>query len=291
MTSEHAHQIDSQLAHNSEHVSNLLLIGEGIHVLNPLVFNAIKEKQRDQLGRLTRQRVEAGAQALAVNLGPSKYMQQQMGWILDTITAETDVPLFFSSNVLNNQKILEKYGRKITINAVTADTDSLLQYMETARQFGTGLVVLLVKSDLVPAGVNDRIILANEVLEAAGKADLPLNRLYLDPVLGCRPDPFALKVSRGFPDLGTIVESLFFMKELHRDLKTIIGIGNGSVGISSEKRSFLHCRMLQILAPAGLDAAIINCLDKELMNTVQNMTRGHFTESSLHSSPTMASAA
>jgi len=291
MTSKNPTQIDSTQTQTTRHVSDLFLIDEGIHVLNQQVFDAIQARRPEHLARLSRKRVEAGAQALAVNLGPGKHMQQQIPWILDALTAATDVPLFLSASVINNQKILRKYGRKITINAVTANTDNLAQCMKVARQFETGLVVLLVKKDLVPAGVNDRIFLANEVLESAIKADLPLNQLYLDPVLGCRPDPFAQKVSRGFPDLGTIVESLVLIKELHRDVKTILGLGSGSVGIAGEKRSSLQCRMLQILAAARLDAAIINCLDNDLMSLAQNMNSGLLSGPSFHVPAAMASAA
>lgn len=291
MTPEHLSQTDSTPRQSSENVSDLLLVGEGLHVLSPLVYKAIEQHQPNRLVRFARKRVEAGAQALAVNLGPGRHMRLQMPWVIDAITAEIDVPLFLSSSVINSEQILRQYGRNITINAVTANPETLSQYMKVVKTYETGLVVLLVKPGLVPSGVNDRVHLAYEVLEAATKAGLPLNRLYLDPVMGYRPDPFALEVSRGFPDIGTIVETIALIKELNSCARTIIGLGNGSIGLAGEKRSALHCRILPLLASGGLDAAILNCLDNNLMNVAKNIKNGLFSHPSFQHRLEMAPAA
>jgi len=284
-------QTDVTLRQPSEHIPDLLLVGERLHVLNPSVYDAIEQHNPERLARFAKKQVEAGVQALAVNLGPGRHMRLQIPWIIDAITAEVDVPLFLSSSVINSEQILRQYGRNITINAVTANPETLSQYMKVVKTYETGLVVLLVKPGLVPSGVNDRVHLAYEVLEAATKAGLPLNRLYLDPVMGCRPDPFALKVSRGFPDIGTIIETIALIKELNNYARTIIGLSNGSVGLAGEKRSALHCRMLPLLASGGLDAAILNCLDNNLMNVAKNIKNGLFSHPSFQHRLEIAPAA
>ncbi|VAW40280.1 hypothetical protein MNBD_DELTA04-1799 [hydrothermal vent metagenome] len=245
---------------------DLLLIAEGLHVLNPAVYEAIDSRDQDRLMDLVRHQVNAGAQALDVNLGPGRTMGSLTPWVLSAIRQVADLPLFLSARVLSLPQVLESYRGELTINAVTADPEFLPQAMKTARQYGAGLVVLLVRPGLVPAGIDGRDQLAMEVLDQAVKNDLPLEQLYLDPVIGCRPDPVAWEVSHGLPEIGPVLEAITLIKELSNDLvRTIVGLGSGSQGLARGSRSALHCRLLPLLAEAGLDAVIMNCLDRELM--------------------------
>ncbi len=254
---------------------DLLLIAEGLHVLNPAVYRAIESRDQDRLTGMVRKQVQAGAQALDVNLGPGKAMGSLTPWVLAAIRQVTDVPLFLSAQVLSLPQIMASYRDELTINAVTADPEFLPQAMITARQYGVGLVVLLVRPGLVPAGIDGRNQLAMEVLDQAVKNDLPLEQLYLDPVIGCRPDPAAWEVSRGLPEIGPVLEAITLIKELSNDLvSTIVGLGNGSQGLARGSRSALHCRLLPLLAEAGLDAVIMNCLDHELMAAARAIENG-----------------
>ncbi len=255
--------------------SGLLLIAEGLHVLNPAVYQAIEGRNQDRLTDLVRKQVRAGARALDVNLGPGKAMGSLTPWVLSAIRQVTDVPLFLSAQALSLPQTMESYRGELTINAVTADPELLPQAMTTARQYGAGLVVLLVRPGLVPTGIDGRNQLAMEVLDQAVKNDLPLEQLYLDPVIGCRPDPAAWEVSRGLPEIGPVLEAIALIKELSNDLvRTIVGIGNGSQGLARGSRSALHCRLLPLLAEAGLDAVIMNCLDRELMAAARAIENG-----------------
>ncbi len=254
---------------------DLLLIAEGLHVLNPAVYQAIESRDQDRLLDLVRKQVSAGAQALDVNLGPGKAMGSLTPWVLSAIRQVTDLPLFLSAGVLSLPQIMEGYRGGLTINAVTADPEFLPQAMTTARQYGAGLVVLLVRPGLVPAGIDGRDQLTMEVLDQAVKNDLPLEQLYLDPVIGCRPDPAAWEVSHGLPEIGPVLEAIALIKELSNDLvRTIVGIGSGSQGLARDSRSALHCRLLPLLAEAGLDAVIMNCLDRDLMAAARAIKNG-----------------
>ncbi len=254
---------------------DLLLIAEGLHVLNPSVYEAIDSRDQDRLMALVRKQVSTGAQALDVNLGPGKAMGRLTPWVLSAIRQVTDVSLFFSARVLSLPQIMENYRGELTINAVTADPEFLPQAMKTARRYGAGLVVLLVRPGLVPTGIDGRDQLAMEVLDQAVKNDLPLEQLYLDPVIGCRPDPAAWEVSHGLPEIGPVLEAIALIKELSNDLvRTIVGLGSGSQGLARGSRSALHCRLLPLLAEAGLDAVIMNCLDGELMAAARAIKDG-----------------
>jgi len=257
-------------SHPSQKTSELLLVGEGLHVLNPQIHRTIKEQNSSMLMNMARKEVDSGAQALSINLGPGKEIAGLTPWVVDTIAGAVDVPLFLSAGVIKMDRLLEKHRARITVNAVTADPVILTDHLARAKKYGIDLVVLLVKPDLVPSGIEDRMQLAFEVVDKAMSIGLPLDHLYLDPVISCRPDPVAWEISRGIPDIGPVLETVRFIKDLNHSIKTIVALGNGTLGMGRAKRSAFHGRMLPLLTESGLDAVILNCFDKSLMNSAQH---------------------
>jgi cobalamin-dependent methionine synthase I len=242
-----------------------LLIGEGLHILNPLFVGAVRKKDPAALLDMAGEQIVAGAGGLAVNLGPGKAMAGLTPWAVTTLADGLDVPLFVSSGVMAMPELLEKYGSRITVNAVTAEPGPLAEYLETARRLGTRLAILLVRPGLVPAGTADRLRVASEVIAQAVNAGTPLGQLYLDPVIACRPDPFARSVSRGMPDMSSILETLACLGTIHEDIRTIAAMSSSTEALPPGKKTAAQAGMLDLLAGTGLDAVILNCLDRELM--------------------------
>ena len=244
-----------------------LLIADGIHVLNQKVYKAICSQDRNALARLLQKQVEAGAQALAVNLGPGREMGQKAPWVIDILRRMTDLPLFVSANILDHPEVLRAHGQYVAINAVTANHEDLHKALMAAEQSGCSVVVLLVQSGKMTATINDKITLALEVLDKAAAIGFPLSRLYLDPVLTYRPDPAAWHISRGMPDVGSAAETISLIKQLDGQVKTIVALGNSTGVVTMEKKSGCHSRILTLLTAAGVDAVLLNCLDKAVMTT------------------------
>jgi cobalamin-dependent methionine synthase I len=249
----------------------LLLVGEGLHVLNPQIHAAIKEQNSSVLTNMVQKEVAAGAQALSINLGPGREIAGLTPWVVDTIADATEVPLFLSTGVFKMNRLLEKHQSRITINAITADPAILTDHLTCAKKYKIDLVVLLVKPGLVPSGIEDRIQLAFEVVDQAMNIGLPLDQLYLDPVFSCRPDPIVWEISRGLPDIGPILETIGLIKDLNKSIKTIVALGNGTLGMSQAERAGFHRRILPLLVEAGLEAVMLNCFDNTLIKTAQHL--------------------
>lgn len=247
------------------------LVGEGLHVLNVQIDAAIRKQDRSFLINRVGREIATGAEALAINLGPGRIMAELTPWVVETIAGAVDVPLFLSAGITALDSVLEKYGPRITINAVTAHPDTLTEHLATAKRYGTHLVVLLVRPGMVPTGIDDRLQLASEVIGTAMDIGLPPKQLYLDPVITCRPDPQAWRISRGMPDIHPVLETIVTINELQMDIKTIVAMGNGTLGLSRQQKSAAQCRMLKLLTEAGAGAVILNCLDKSLMATANHL--------------------
>jgi len=235
-----------------------LLVGDAIHVLNREVQNALALRREAILAGLVKKQLAAGAEALAINMGPGREMGRLTPWVVQTIRHHTDRPLFFSANILAHKQVLKEYGQGLIINAVTAGED-LAGAMTTAKKYDCSLVVLLVRPGLVMTGIDDRIMLAAQVLETAEQNGFPTDSLYLDPVMSCRPDPAAWQVSRGLPDVTSVIETVGLIRQLDPDVKTIVAAGNGTEGMTREKKGAFQQRMLLLCAGAGVDAVLLNC--------------------------------
>ena len=246
------------------------IIGEAMHILNPSFVQALESRDEELLARMAREQVEAGAEALDVNPGQVREFGRLMPWLVETVQEAADVPLFLSSSMLSQQRALEVHKGRAAINAVTADPDDLRRAMKTAGYFQADLVVLLVSSQLTPSDANDRLILAAQVLDIAAEVGFPPEQLYLDPVLTCRPDPASWVLTAGLPDIDTLLTSVRLLGELGEPrIRTLIGLSNASICLPQNRRSAFHCRLLPLLAEAGLDAVIMNCRDRMLVDAAQ----------------------
>jgi 5-methyltetrahydrofolate corrinoid/iron sulfur protein methyltransferase len=252
----------------------LLVVAEGLHVLNRQTCAAITDRDRERLLSLARKHLACGAEALAINLGPSRAMTDLTPWVTETLRQELAVPLFLSANALAFPELLRRHGHNLTINAVTADPAGLPSAMTTANECGTGLVVLLVRPGLTPAGSADRLAIAAEVIDQALRLGFPLQHLYLDPLLTLRPDPLAWRISRGMPDLTPVVETIVQLRLLDDSLRTIVALGNCSGVVESNGRTALQARVLAVLIEAGLDAIILNGQDHSLLRACHGLASG-----------------
>ncbi len=252
----------------------LLLVGEGLHVMNPALVRAIEERDEQRLVGMARSQVEAGADALDLNLGQSRQLCRLIPWLVELIQDEMETTFFLSSHVLKMEQALKAHQGRATINAVTADEAGLTGAMEKAMAFDANLVVLLVSPDLTPGNVDERLQLAARVIETAVRVGMPLSRLYLDPVISCRPDPMTWHLGGGLPDMETILESIRLIGELSdHAVRTIVALSNASACLPRGQRSDLHCRLLPMLVEVGLDAVILNCSDSRLMAVARNPAR------------------
>jgi hypothetical protein len=254
-----------------------LLVAEGLHVLDRRVYEAVTGRDGDALRRLALNHLRTGAQALAVNLGTGRTMAELTSWVIASLAKWTAVPLFVSANILEHPDTLRSLGHRIVVNAVTADPASLSLSMRIAEQYGAGLAVLLVTPSLIPRGVDDRLLLAAEVLDLAYRIGLPFFRLYLDPVLSCRPDPFAWHISRGLPDIGSTAETISLIRELDTGVRTIAALGTGVREAGEQQGGRTGAGMLSLLTASGVDAVILNCRDGNLINAFMNTTKSSHT--------------
>ncbi len=240
----------------------MLIIGELINGMYKNVGRAIKEKDRAAIQDIANRQVEAGAGMLDVNTGPSSAApREDMKWLVESIQDAVEGARL----VLDSTKadVIEEGLRaakaKAMINSANADDDKLNTLIPMAGKYKAGLIALTMDKKGIPRDRNQRSELAAKIVSSCMEHDFPMEDLYIDPVV--------LPVNVAQPQGSEVLESLREFGLLSDPPpKTVIGLSNISQGTKS--RGLINRTFLIMASACGLSAAIVDPLDKELVDGV-----------------------
>lgn len=243
----------------------MIAIGESIHVLSNKVKEAIANRDSAFIQSLARGQVERGARVLDLNIGPQKKEGVAvMSWMVETVQEAVDVTLSLdSTNAAAVEAGLQLAKKKSIINSTDATPERISQMLPLAAKYDAGIIALTLGTKGLPSTADDRIALAMEgILPAAAEYGVPPERIYFDPLVltvTCNQDQA----------LHTIEAIRFFKQMSDPPPMTTCGLSNVSNGVPAELRSLVNRVYLTMLMGAGLDTAIMDPLDSEIMNVLR----------------------
>lgn len=244
----------------------MYVIGENIHIISPKVKEALKEKDAKFFQDLAVRQVEAGAQALDLNLGPRKKdWEEVFPWMVETVEAVVDVPLSFdSTNLSGIEAGLKKVSKaQPIINSTSAEEERLEKVPLLAKKYNTRLIALTMGKAGIPVGSDERVNIALEkLIPRALEVDIAITDLIIDPLVltvsGCQ---------EYCPELIEAVRTLQFAWDPPPAIS--VGLSNVSNSVPHENRPLLNRVYCAMLMGAGLQMMIADPLDKELKETVR----------------------
>jgi 5-methyltetrahydrofolate corrinoid/iron sulfur protein methyltransferase len=239
----------------------MFIIGELINGMYTSISRAIKDKDKSEIQRCALAQIESGADALDVNCGPgSKDPLSDIQWLVETIQEVTDKTLVLDSS---KSKVIEAglkvVKNKVIINSTMADPEKLEIMVPLAKKYHAKLIGLAMSSKGVPQNKDQRLELAATIVAFCQEAGFPIDDLYLDPIV--------LPVNVGQSQMVDILESIKDFKIISEPSpKTVIGLSNVSQG--TYVRNLINRTFLVMATAYGLDAAILDPQDTELMNAL-----------------------
>lgn len=239
----------------------MLVIGELINGMFKDVGKAIANKDKAVIQKLATDQTQAGAGMLDVNVGPAVAdAASAMKWLVQTIQEVVDTPLALdSTKPAVIEEGLKLVKNKSMINSTTADKAKLDVLLPMAKEYGTSLIGLTMGKSGIPRDRNERSQFAAEIVSACMEAGIDLQDLYLDPIIL----PVNVAQAQGLEVLESIRE---FKLLSEPPPKTVVGLSNVSQG--TEKRSLINRTFLVMAVACGLEGAIMDPLDKELMDAL-----------------------
>lgn len=241
-------------------------IGENIHIISPKVKNAINDRDGGFFVDLARAQKEAGADCIDLNIGPQKKAGPEIvDWLVDCMQeAVPGMTLSFdTTNLAAIETGLKKVGSNAIVNSTSAEEERLQNVPPLAAEYDAKLIALCLEKSGIPVSADARIGIAMEkLIPRAEELGIPMENLFVDPL--------ALTVSGCQEYVPESIETVRMLKMVaDPPPMTTIGLSNVSNAVPHEMRALLDRVYLVMLAAAGLDSAIMNPLDAQLMELIR----------------------
>lgn len=239
-------------------------IGEEIQVISTRVRKAIEERDKRPIQQLALEQVQAGADALEVNIGPQKKAGPEvMQWMVDTVQEVVDVPLCLdTTNLAAMEAGLKRVKQQAIVNSTSAEPARLQDVPPLAARYDAKLIALTMGKS-IPVEADARVAIALEqLMPRILEVGMPMDQILMDPLI--------LTVSGMQAYCPEAIETIRFLKQISDPPPlTVVGLSNVSNGVPRENRSLINATYAVMLLAAGLDSAIVDTRDERLKDWVR----------------------
>lgn len=241
----------------------MLIFGERINGMYTDIGDALKAKDPKPLQYWATKQEEGGAHYLDLNSGPAIPKEERAAayeWMVNVVQEVSELPLILdSTNYDAIEAGLKLCKRPAIINSVDAEPDKMDRVFTMAMEYNAGVVGLCMNKKGIPLDHDLRVALAMELVATADGYGLPMEDLYLDPLI--------LPVNVAQEHALQVLETLRLIKTLADPApRTVLGLTNVSQKSPTNITNLLNRTYLAMAIGAGLDAAIMNANDDDLVD-------------------------
>lgn len=244
----------------------MLIIGEKLSIIAKRVREAMASKDKGPIQEIATNQWKQGAGMIDANIGPAEdHGEQLMQWMVTTIQEVVPLPVCLDTTNLKaieaGLKIHNNEWGKPLINSTSNDPERF-PFLELAAKYNCQIIGLTIGKGGLPADAEERAAIASEIMARAMEYGLPLEDLYLDPLV--------LQVATSQDHARHVVKSVKMFQELNDPpMKTVVGLSNVSNGCPKPLRPILNKYFLSLLVYEGLSAAIAD--PHEVVETVKTI--------------------
>lgn len=231
----------------------MLIIGEKLSIIAKRVREAMEKRDKGPIQEIARRQAEEGAGMIDANIGPAEEGGEGlMEWMVTTIQEAVELPVCLDTTnygaieaglkVHNND-----YGVPM-INSTSNDPERF-SMLELAAKYNCLIIGLTVGKGGLPADEEERAAIAAEIMARAMEYGVPLENLYLDPLV--------LQIATTQEQAIKVVRAVEMFQQLNEPpMKTVVGLSNISNGCPKQIRPILNKYYFLMLERVGLTAAI-----------------------------------
>jgi 5-methyltetrahydrofolate corrinoid/iron sulfur protein methyltransferase len=231
----------------------MLIIGEKLSIIAKRVREAMMNKDKGPIQEIAISQWKAGSGMIDANIGPAEDGGEElMQWMVTTIQEAVPLPLCLDTT---NYSAIEaglkahnnQWGRPL-INSTSNDPERF-PMLELAAKYNAQIIGLTIGKGGLPADAEERAALAAEIMARAMEYGVPLEDLYLDPLV--------LQIATSQDHALKVVKAVKMFQELNDPpMKTVVGLSNISNGCPKPLRPIINNHLLSLLIYEGLTAAI-----------------------------------
>jgi 5-methyltetrahydrofolate corrinoid/iron sulfur protein methyltransferase len=255
----------------------MLIIGEKLSIIAKRVREAMMKKDKGPIQEIATRQWKEGSGIIDANIGPAEDGGEDlMQWMVTTIQEVVPLPICLDTT---NASALEaglkvhnnEWGRPL-INSTSNDPERF-PILELAAKYNSLIIGLTVGKGGLPADAEERAAIAADIMGRAMEYGVPLEDLYLDPLV--------LQIATSQDHAVKVIDAIKMFQEMNDPaMKTVVGLSNISNGCPKHIRPILNKYYFLMLMEAGLTSAIADAHEmtealneKKLFDDVRNGKR------------------
>jgi len=249
------------MTNTEEQMVQIKPIAESINIMGKRSGTAMKAREVGPVQEMAREEAKAGAGFLDLNIGPArKDGVELMPWIVETVQSVVDTPLCLDTTNTDAMAAGFKVVKNKTgalMNSISAQPERMEKLIPVAAEAGCNVVALLWGPDGMPRDSNERAAMAVDLMMALSEAGIPNEKMFFDPI--------ATPITLGVDQINSGLEFMAMVQDIAPGASSTIGLSNVSNGVAEHLRKYLDRTYLIMLMYNGLQTAIVNSYDPELM--------------------------
>jgi len=240
----------------------MIIIGERINSTRKSIQDAIKARNSAFILKEAEGQIKNGAEFIDVNCAMTSGDElQDIDWVISVIQSSIkDFNLCIDSpSHLAINRALETYkgSGSIIINSITAEETRIKNILPLAIERNTKLIALAMDDNGMPSTYSDRIEITKKMVDRVQNQGFNPENLYVDALIRpiCTEPEQAKEFLRSIPMIKAL------------GVKTTCGLSNVSFGLPDRK--VINSTFLAMAAYAGLDAAILDPMDRNIISSLR----------------------
>lgn len=238
----------------------MIVVGELINASRRAVAEAIEAGDQAAVQELARSQAAAGAAYLDVNAGV--FVGKEAGflrWLVETVQAAVDLPCCLDSpDPEAIAQALAVHRGTAMLNSISLERDRWERMLPVVAGSDLKVVALCMSDEGMPHTSGQRLAIAERLVEGLVRNRVKPEDIFVDPLV----QPVSTDQRFGEAFLDAIAQIHTHFPEVH----TVCGLSNISYGLP--ERKFLNRTFMVMAIARGLDAAILDPLDRKMMATV-----------------------
>ena len=238
----------------------MIIVGELINASRKKIAAAIESQDTAAIQAIAKDQYEHGAKYIDVNAGvfvgkEPEYLQ----WLTSTVQVAIEAPCCIDSpDPKAIEAALAVHKGTPMINSISMEKERCDALLPIVAGTDFKVVALCMSDKGMPQTTDERVAIAEELVNNLVKNKVPVENIYVDPLV----QPISTNVIFGVEFLNSIERILKTFDGIH----TICGLSNISFGLP--ERKFLNQTFMVMAIARGLDGAIVDPLDKKMMANI-----------------------
>ncbi len=238
----------------------MIIVGELINASRKNIATAIESKDVEAIQTIARDQHAHGADYIDVNAGVFVTKEADyLKWLVETVQAGVDTPCCIDSpDPKAIEAALSVHNGTPMINSISLEKERYEALLPIVSETEFKIVALCMSDKGMPQTVDERLAIADELVNNLVKKNVALENIYVDPLV----QPLSTDVRFGIEFLNSIEIIMKTFPGIH----TVCGLSNISYGLP--ERKFLNQTFMVMAIIKGLDGAIVDPLDKKMMAAI-----------------------